>query len=941
MRGGLVPVPSCWVKSRGNGKVGIVERWQVEKARTSVLVRWGPHESEWRQPDELVSGFKLGMEVQDSPRSRTRKSLGEGVVLEHRRLGGRDQHLVEFPESGRRVWLPYENLIGISGVKNRFHLGRTGEAGNAERFRLRSLAYALETWNENTGSFSRLDIDPLPHQVHLVHHILASGNLNWLIADDVGLGKTIEAGMLLSALKQRGSFRRILIVCPAGLVRQWQEELRFKFGMGDFLIYGQDIHVRDSGHWKMYDHVIGSIDRLKSERHKEILMSAGNWDLVLFDEAHRLTRRQYGSKLESSERFRLAADLRERTDSILLLSATPHQGFEDRFQALLELLRPELTETIRNLQWNPEILRDMMIRNNKAEAIDWEGRPLFKGKSTNVVEVDLDEEHQHFGRALLGYLQQGYSAGANQGDQGRAIGFVMTTYRKLAASSLAAIVAALERRLAKLEAGGETPSVASPSEAEDEEERFAGEWEETAVAAREERRPFFLGEAQMVADLIERARKLLPRDRKLEVLFESLVEQVLRRNPEERLLVFTEYRATQEYLRSAFARRFGEHRVGLIHGSMDHDLRRQVIEGFRSAEGAVQFLISTEAGGEGINLHDRCHIMVNYDLPWNPMRLVQRVGRLYRYGQKERVVVLNVNAPQTLDAKIMFDLYVKIGKVVRDLSTLGGEFQEGLEDDILGILADALDVEEILEAAARSTEQQTREKLDEALARARAAVELQRELFDHAARTTVAETRGEVQLSPLHMASFVEGMFRQLGIQVVQSTRGGQVMDIRIPDPIQKELGLAGSRRRVTLNRTLAAEGPSVEMLDFGSPLFRLLVTKARSYDFDGRVAAVGGMPGRALVASMLRWQNDQGRRMRQEFAVALVREDGRVESNPTVFSDWLLQPAQDVPGADREAAERLWGLAEASLDQRLGAVSNADLHPEGRQPLSAAWLNS
>ena len=181
---------------------------------------------------------------------------------------------MDFPETGTRVWLPYENLKQIRGVRHAFARPREPFRGDAERFRLRCLAYALELWNENTGALSHLDIDPLPHQIHLVHQILASGNLNWLIADDVGLGKTIEVGMLLAALQQRDVFRRILIVTPAGLTQQWKDELHFKFGMSEFQIYGVDFEVNDGRHWRLYNHVIGSIDRFKAEGHKESLLGA-------------------------------------------------------------------------------------------------------------------------------------------------------------------------------------------------------------------------------------------------------------------------------------------------------------------------------------------------------------------------------------------------------------------------------------------------------------------------------------------------------------------------------------------------------------------------------------------------------------------------------------------------------------------------------------------
>ena len=397
----LLPIRGTWVSKNNGGGPGVVEEIRRDEGHGRVCVRWLKTKgSEWVNPDELHSGFMIGMHVQDIPHSRTRKSLGEGVVVELRNLGNRDQVLVDFLESGEKHWLPFENLKQIKGVQHRFKLSQTGKDGNAEHFRLRSLAYAIDIWNENTGSLSNLDIDPLPHQIHLVHHILASGNLNWLIADDVGLGKTIEVGMLLSALLRRKTFRRILIVTPAGLVQQWKDELHFKFGLSDFQIYGEDFQIHANRHWRLYDHVIGSVDRFKSDINKPVLLEAGYWDLVIFDEAHNLSRSQYGLKYNSTERFRLAAALRKMTDSILLLSATPHQGKQDKFQALLEILRPELKRDILSLSLNPEILLQMVIRNNKSDVTDADGKFIFQGKITRAIRLSLTENEIAFEKSL-------------------------------------------------------------------------------------------------------------------------------------------------------------------------------------------------------------------------------------------------------------------------------------------------------------------------------------------------------------------------------------------------------------------------------------------------------------------------------------------------------------------------------------------------------------
>ena len=910
---------------------GRVKASVPDSSEPALIVEWlVPERRAERIPLADVScGLQLGMEVQDIPRSRVRRPLGEGEVVELRELGSCEQALVDFPAAGIRAWLPYENLKQIRGVRHAFLRPRTPNAGEAERLRLRCLAQALELWNENTGALSHLDIDPLPHQIHLVHHILASGNLNWLIADDVGLGKTIEVGMLLAALEQRGGFRRILIVTPAGLTRQWQDELHYKFAMSDFQIYGVDFQVNNPRHWKLHDRVIGSIDLLKADAHKASLLSADPWDIVIFDEAHRLSRRQWGRKIEASDRFRLAADLRQCTDAMLLLSATPHQGMHDKFQAILELLRPELRNEIAMLALNPEILREMVIRNHKADVTDAEGRFIFQGKTTRAIPVEPSDDARDFDRELRRYLERGYAAGRRLGRQGIAIGFVMTVYRKLAASSAAAIHLALKRRLARLR--DELAQQEYTDEAPD--ERFEGEWEEQYAGSEKE---FFDGEIMMLEALIDKAGALVRSDRKVASFIDGLVGAVLNASPEEKILVFTEYRATQEFLAHALRARFGDERVSLIHGSQDQTTRAEEIEHF---EDEGQFLISTEAGGEGINLQRRCHVMANFDLPWNPMRLVQRIGRLYRYGQDDRVVVFNVHAPQTLDAEIMDIMYERITQVVSDMAVLGDEYNENLAEDILGELADVIEVEEILQEAVSAGIERTRKRIDEALARARAAVEKQRELFEHVSGYDPGEAKRELAITGAHVRAFVTGMFAHLGVEIVETRHGGLVWDIRLPESVAGEMSSRRTRWRVTLDRTWGAARSDIHMLDLESPLMRFMLRYAKAYEFGGRTAGIAHLPGVALTAAVLRWQNEQGRRMRQEFAIVRMIGDSAAEMNPTEVTDWLTGPAQD--GADLPAesnTERWLHAAQQAVDRRLAEMSNADLHPENRQWIAAAW---
>ncbi len=937
----LLPVLNAWVKyivAPGNEKLGRVEAVIPDpQGAHRVKVRWhGNGTSTVVALSKLRCGFKLNMDVQDVPNSHTRQSFGEGVIVKTRTIGRRDQVLVDFLALGRQIWLPYERLRQIKGVKHRFMLSDTGPADSAERFRLKSLAHALELWNENTGALSNLDIDPLPHQIHLVHHILASGHLNWLIADDVGLGKTIETGMLMAALKQRGHLRRVLLITPAGLTQQWQEELHYKFKLDKFQIYGEDFIINETRHWKMYDHVIGSIDRLKDPVHLESLLKADPWDLIVFDEGHRLTRRQYGQKLDASQRFELAAHLRSKTDALILLTATPHQGMHDKFTALLELLHPERQDDIAMLSLNPEILREMVFRNHKADVTDANGEFIFRGKSTFALRVAASPEAKSFDRTLQNYLKQGYAAGKAMGIRGNTIGFVMTVYRKLAASSVAAIQSALIRRKQRLL--GEYEQGCSMSELDDRDQRYAGEWEEQLTTDAKE---FFEGELKLLNALLMEAETLRNNDGKLKVFMKELVDIILTQYPQQKILIFTEYRNTQTYLQEALQQRFGVHSVELINGSMPHKARQMAINQF---EEHAQFLISTEAGGEGINLQHHCHIMVNYDLPWNPMRLVQRIGRLYRYGQQKHVVVFNIHSPGTVDEQIMGLMYTRIEKVVSDLCVMNGdEFNDKLHDDILGEMADLVDVKNILNEATEAGIERTQQRIDDALQRAKEATEKQRELFENAASYDPNETRNELNISKAHSVAFVQGMFKQLGIDIVETTHNGELWHIRLPEALQQELHTKRSRYQVTLDRQLAARRVNTEMLDLDSLLMQYLLQKAKAYDFAGQTAVLktDALKGQAVFTSILRWQNDQGNRLRQEFTVYQIVDNKIVTTNPVAFSEWLKHPAltgQLKP--DRERNSEPFKMAERAADQRLAQVSNQYLQPENQQWITAAWID-
>jgi SNF2 family DNA or RNA helicase len=663
----LMPVPGCWALD-ADGREGLVGQRREEAGRTLAHFRWASDSAGWRAAGELRSAFRTGFLVEHVPPSRLAQSLGVGTVQATRCLAGCDQVLAHFHERGELRWLPFQVLRRVKPVEERMARGEVGALpDHAERFRLRVLAHALEAWDQSTGSLGRLDIDPLPHQTELAHKVTSSNDINWLIADDVGLGKTIEVGLVLHILAQKNLGRRVLIVCPSGLVRQWQDELRFKFDQ-TFEIYGRDFLVHDPVHWRLREKAIISLDLAKRERHREMLRAAGTWDIVIFDEAHRLSRSETGAR---TERYRLAEALRPLTPSLLLLTATPHQGKTAPFTALLELVRPALRDELRTLEANPEVGGKVVLRNRKSRVTDAAGNLIFRGHDTHRVHIEPSPAAVAFDQELQHYLRHGYAVSERSAGQGRAIGFVMTTYRRLASSSIAAITRALELRLERLRDQRPRGEAGKPFSIEGRLE--AGELNEDELADQGELfdlAAFFDEEAAQLARLLELAKTARAHDEKLVRFLDEVVIPLRQKGLS--LLVFTEYRATQRYLAERLAQATdGEAAVALMHGSMSLDEKLESVRRFNTGE--VPLLISTEAGGEGLNLHRACHVMVNYDLPWNPSRLVQRIGRLYRYGQTQRVIVVNLLNRDGFGNGAIALMLDRVETMARDLAAVAGD----------------------------------------------------------------------------------------------------------------------------------------------------------------------------------------------------------------------------------------------------------------------------
>ncbi|HIH0410886.1 TPA: helicase-related protein, partial [Vibrio cholerae] len=511
-----------------------------------------------------------------------------------------------------------------------------------------------------------------------------------------------------------------------------------------------------------------------------------------------------------------------------------------------------------------------------------------------------------------------------------------TVYRKLAASSAKAINQALHNR--KLRLLEESQSANVDDELLVQDERYSGEAEEQHLKTTQGKE-FFDGELEQLDILIAESEQVLITDPKLKEFKEVLIPSILANNKSEKVLIFTEYRSTQEYLKTALEEYYGDGCVNLINGSMKHQVRREAIRNF---EDVGQFLISTEAGGEGINLQDKCHIMINYDLPWNPMRLVQRIGRLYRYGQKHRVVVFNLYSPESMDDQIMELMHERIEQVVGDLASLSGEYNERLSDDILGEVADLVDVGDILLEATSDGIVRTRERIEEALEKAKNSASKQRELFEYAAGFDPKEAKEELNITSEHVMYFMQGMFDLLNIEVVGKTHKDLIWQIKLNDAVATDLGVRRTKWQITFDRALHASRENCEMMDLDNFLFKYLLKKAKSYEFGGLTASIGKasqLEG-AVICSYLRWQNSLGLRQRQELVAIQVCQDKEVALNTQDFCNWLKNDDISYYESSRRDLKELFQVAQVKSEEVLKAKSNQLLHPESIDPIAAALFH-
>jgi len=511
---------------------------------------------------------------------------------------------------------------------------------------------------------------PLPHQRYALERAIATNDVRYMLADEVGLGKTIEAGLIIKELKTRGLIERVLVVCPKGLVTQWEAEMTEKFGERFTIISPEDYATLkkinpDQNVFTQFPLVISPMDAIKpleqrtgwtqekidqynDDRIEAVV--AGGWDLIIIDEAHRVA----GSTGEVA-RHKLGDMLSKASPHLLLLTATPHSGKTEPFLRLMQLLDHDAfpnTKAVVREQVAPYI-----IRTEKREAVDNDGKSLFKERHTHLVKVEWQERHslqRELYEQVTEYVRTGYNKAIRE--KKPYVGFLMVLFQRLVSSSTAAIADALERRLQILTTQSDQLHTASIADLTDQEMEESLEEALTVLSAgiNEEKK-----QLEQLLSLAKQA-QLQFTDAKAEELAEIL-RMLSTQEDNLKVIIFTEFVKTQEFIKTlAEARGFS---VALINGSMSIEERNIALRQFRTEK---SILISTDAGGEGINIQF-AHIVINYDLPWNPMKIEQRIGRADRIGQTHDVEVFNFILDDTIENRVRTVLEEKLATILSEL----------------------------------------------------------------------------------------------------------------------------------------------------------------------------------------------------------------------------------------------------------------------------------
>ncbi|WP_448590142.1 helicase-related protein [Thermodesulfobium sp.] len=688
-------------------------------------------------------------------------------------------------------------------------------------------------------------VEPLPHQIEAVYgYVLKNPRIRFLIADDPGAGKTIMAGLIIKELKLRNLAKRILIVTPGHIKDQWRRELKERFDETFELI---DRNRLDNEYktniWEKENQVITSVDFAKKDDVIRTL-NATRFDLIVVDEAHKMSAYRYAGNIDKSDRYKLGEVLSNITEHLLFLTATPHKGDPENFRLFLDLLEKGFfanNDMVRESVTNKD--NPLFIRRIKEDLKDFEGKPLFLPRYVKTIYFNLGESspnEKELYNELSKYVENQYNLESlSNSTKRRNIAFVLAILQRRLASSTYALLRSLERRKKKLEdslnfsqdQNNKKSEIYDFEEIEDmsEDERWQKEyeWETFSTAKSKED---LKKEIVTIQSLIKRAKGIIDNEEeiKLKKLKESLVElgKHVKEKNQRKILIFTESRDTLEYLENKIDK-WG-YKVNTIHGGMNLDDRVNAESVFRNE---TEVMVATEAAGEGINLQF-CNLMINYDIPWNPNRLEQRMGRIHRYGQTREVFVHNLVANDTREGKVLETLFNKIEEIRNALGSdkvfdVLGEIIDSKQFSkaIIDAAVNARNIDDILKDIEIRVDEEylikIRENLGETLAT---------RYIDYTRIKELAQKAKENRLIPEYTQNFFVKAFEKAG---------GKIREIKAPEIISIESvpysikrfsydekfkktygGVLSRYPKVVFDKEYLKKYPTAEFLTFGHPLF-------------------------------------------------------------------------------------------------------------------------
>ncbi|WP_246191374.1 helicase-related protein [Aureimonas leprariae] len=841
--------------------------------------------------------------------------------------------------------------------------------GDGEDFRLAAEAHriALAHLFDPYLALTNAEIEPLPHQITAVYgEMLPRQPLRFLLADDPGAGKTIMAGLLIKELILRGDLKRCLIVAPGSLVEQWQDELQEKFAL-EFRIVTRDmLRAGYRGNpFAEHDRLILRLDMgSRSEEMQERIDVAKDFDLVICDEAHRMSATHAGGEVKYTRRFQFGRRLARRARHFLLMTATPHNGHDDDFQLFLSLLDGDRFEGGHRDGVRTANASDLMRRLIKEELYWFDGRPLFPERRAYTASYMLSAAEAELYAAVTDYVREEMNRAerfaAADGRKRTSVGFALQSLQRRLASSPRAIWRSLSRRRERLQrrleeerlatgSGVQAPAAAGRMTVPDDDD--LDEMAEAELEALENEAIDTASSARTLAELATEIESLS----RLEAMADALrgsgedakwrqLAAILDGPPVwdpatgrgRKILIFTEPRDTLDYLAERIATRLGDpDAVRVIHGGVPREQRRAAVAAFND-DPAVRVLVANDAAGEGVNLQRGAHLMVNYDLPWNPNRLEQRFGRIHRIGQTEVCHLWNLVAGETREGAVYQRLLEKLEEARR---ALGGKVY-----DVLGEAFEGTSLRNLLMEAVRYGERpEVKERLDrrvdgavdrEHLAALTARAQLARETMTAA---DVAELKREMEraharrLQPHYVQGFFLEAFARLG-GLASSRELGRFEIARVPALVRNRDHLAGGGGDPVLERYNrvafekahvrgAAGEPAAALIAPGHPLLRAVI--------DLTIETYGSTLRRGAILVSDTWKDAVPRLLfmaDHEVRDGVLGPDGR----PRTISKRLQFVSLDEDGAGRDD-----GAAPYHDLRPATAAERALLEPV----LAAEWL--